>query len=282
MQFRYKYKDAYIFLLIIYYICLPLNAVNIGSFGSALKVFSIFPIAISLIGSRKLIFLEPARKQLWFTLFALCSILWSVAYMNSFNRVVSYVLLFSLMISGSAFYYSKAEMKRIQRALVWSSRFTAATMLLFSEYHGGRLWLRSTISEDPNYLCAYLLFGVISALEVLTKEKTTIRKKLIPLVELGIYLYLILASGSRGGFLAVAAASVIFVMTNGDRFVKNLGKKILLLTLGVLLLLVLIDFMPESIQTRFTVANVTESGGTGRTEIWKNAIDLFITSNPIR
>ncbi len=281
IQTKTIFKDIYIFFIIIYILCLPLNAMNIGLFGSALKLLAVIPIVIALLSVTTLRLSKPILWQLAFTLFAFVSIYWSVSVELSLGRVVSYVLLFALLISGSVFMYTEADLKKIKYALVWSSRLTAVVMLVFADYVDGRFRLMGIIEEDPNYLCAYLAFGVVYGMGVLTSKKKLI-KKLLAVAELTLYLYLVLVSGSRGGLLAIIAAAVVYLMTYGNKSVKSIGRKLIFLTLIFTLVMVMIDYLPEYLKVRFTVDNVVENGGTGRTELWGQVFDLFINGNVFR
>lgn len=280
-KLKFTYKDIYIFLLIIYIICLPLNAMNIGAFGSALKVIAVLPIGLAFFGGKHLVLKTPAKMQMLFTIFAFFSMIWSVSVDTSIGRVVSYVLLFALLISGSMFKYTEADMKKMKCALAWSSRLTAVVMLVFAEYVRGRFRLMGIIEEDPNYLCAYLAFGVIYALNILT-TKNKLWKKVIAIVELIVYFYLVLISGSRGGLLAIVVAAVVYFLTYGDKNIKYIGRKIILIVLIAVLMIVMIDYLPEYLKLRFTVANVIEDGGSGRTDLWKQTWDLFVSGNLFR
>lgn len=277
---KFTYKSLYIFSLIIYIICLPLNAMNIGAIGSALKLLAVLPIGIAIFGG-VLRFSSSVISQLCFTVFALLSMAWSVSFDTSMSRVVSYVLLFALIISGSAFTYTAEEIKKIKRALAWSSRLTAAVMLIFAEYVRGRFRLMGIIEEDPNYLCAYLAFGVVYAIDILTKNNKVYRK-ILAVAELILYFYLILVSGSRGGLLAILSGALIYLLTYSGKQDKHIIKKVILAMAIFAMVSVLIDNLPENLKLRFTVDNVVEDGGTGRTTLWAQAFDLFANGGVLR
>lgn len=278
---KFAYKDFYIFFLIIYIICLPLNAMNIGSIGSALKVIAVLPIGIAFLSGNRFVLYPLEKTQLFFTIFAFFSIIWSVAVDTSIGRVVSYVLLFTLLFSASMFSYTETDIKKVKYALAWSSRLTAAVMIIFAEYVRGRFRLMGIIEEDPNYLCAYLAFGVIYALGIVT-EKASIKRKIYAVLELLIYLYLVLVSGSRGGLLAITAAVVVYLLTYRNQKQKHIVRKLVLIALIVALIFVLIDYLPENLRLRFTISNIIEDGGSGRTELWAQALDLFANGNVFR
>ena len=278
---RNKYKNIYIVTLIIYIMCLPLNAINIGPFGSALKVIAFLPIAASLLNGAVYTFSKPLKAQAIFTLVAALSLFWSVSPGDSLSRVLSYILLFVLLMSGSAFEYDGADVKKIRTALVWSSRISALVMLIFAEYVDGRFRLTGTITEDPNYMCAYLSFGIIYALVILT-ERHKVPRKILAVAELILYFYLTLVSGSRGGLIAVAAGAAVYLITYGEKKKKNFIWKIILVTLVILLIVKMLDYLPEDLRMRFTAADVESDGGSGRTDLWKQGLNLFKDSGILR
>lgn len=276
-----SYKNLYLFFLIIYILCLPLNAMNIGPFGSALKILAIMPVGIAFISGSTFRISAALKSQLAFTIFAALSMIWSVALDKSTGRVISYVLLFVLLLSGSAFSYSQKDIKRVKSALAWSSRLTALVMLIFAEYVNGRFRLMGIIKEDPNYLCAYFAFGVIYSVGILT-DKVKIRRKIPAIAELILYFYLILISGSRGGLIAIVAGAAVYLLTYGDKKTKHIVRKLVLVVIIAFAIISMIDYLPESLRLRFTIGDVVEDGGSGRTQLWGQAIDLFLNANLLR
>lgn len=80
----------------------------------------------------------------------------------------------------------------------------------------------------------------------------------------------------------MTAAAVAYLVTNGESSLKNMLKKLVLIILIVGLVVLLIDYLPESLKIRFTVEDVIERGGSGRTELWQQSVDLYRGSNLFR
>lgn len=274
-------KSVYVLFLIVYILCLPLNAMNIGPFGSALKAIAILPIGITIINGAHYIISKPIKAQFVFTIFAVASLIWTVSLNESIDRIVSYILLFVLLLSGSAFRYSPKDIDRIKIALAWSSRLTAVVMLMFAEIVDGRFRLMGVIKEDPNYLCAYFAFGVIYSLGMVIGTKK-VTKKIIGVIELSAYFYLVLISGSRGGLLAIIAGVIAYLLSFGSKRNRHIVKKLVLLIIVVFAIILMLDYLPETLRLRFTIDNVAENGGSGRTLLWEQALDLFCNANVFR
>lgn len=278
----FTYKGIYIFFLIIYILSLPLGAMNIGSFGSLLKVIAILPVAIAFLFGGSIHFSRPLTMQAIFTFFALASILWSVSSDLSMSRALSYVLLFALIASGAVFSYDAEDIRKVKYALAWSSRLTAIVMFMFAEYINGRFTLKGIIQEDPNNLCAYFAFGVVYALGYLTDKNNPLPKKLLSVAELIIYLYLVLASGSRGGLIAIMSGAAVFlIFFKPDK--KSYGiKRIAFISLLFVSIFMILEYLPQVLQIRFTLDDVVESGASNRIDIWRQTLDLFASGNLFR
>ena len=90
-----------------------------------------------------------------------------------------------------------------------------------------------------------------------------------------------LFTGSRGGFLGLIAGLAGYIWIQGEGRIKP--STIFFSAVGVILAYFLaIRILPETLLARFTIASVVKSGGTGRTEIWLNALEAFWNENPIR
>ena len=169
----------------------------------------------------------------------------------------------------------------MKTALAWSSRLTAVVMLVFAEFVDGRFRLMGVITEDPNYLCAYFAFGVIYALGAISAGGK-ITKKLISIGELAVYFYLVLISGSRGGLLAIMAGVIAYLLSFGNKKRRHIVRKLVLLAVVFAGIVLMLDYLPETLRLRFTMENVSENGASGRMTLWKQAFDRFLKANVLR
>lgn len=278
---KISYKELYVLFLKIYLISLPLNSLVIGSIGSMLKIIAVFPVLIAILGCRDYKLHLPLLFQLGFTVFAGLSILWSVSSDDSIERVNSYVQLLALLVSGECFKYSSKELQGIKDSLIWSSRLTALVVLFFADYSHGRLWLSGVLNEDPNYICAYFAYGIANAMQQLTTQERKKRTS-IAVIELVVYAYIVLGTGSRGGLIAILVGVAAYIMTYAHQSKGQFLKKTLIILLIIIIGVALLNILPDSLRDRFTIEDVVESGGTGRIEIWKNAWHMHVNAPILR
>ena len=97
------------------------------------------------------------------------------------------------------------------------------------------------------------------------------------LLLVAVSLYSIFLSGSRGGFLAIAVTVAAFAFI----YPPKSPKRFLYLAAGLVFILgfwvILKPLLPENIVERMSVDSVIESGGSGRTDIWKSMFKTIIT-----
>ena len=272
-------RRQFIFFVSIYFLALPLGAMNIGAIGSALKPISFIPIGLALVNIKNIQFKKPFVYYLMYVLFSACSILWSVNEQASIYRVSRYINLALLLLSSCVFVFSSDEILTVKKMLRWSSRISGLVCLAFGTYIYGRLELSGIIQEDPNYFCMYLSFGVIACIGDITSE-IAIRKKIFAAAELLFYFSIALLTGSRGGLISLLLGALLYLILSGNKTFDT--KKIVAICALMIAVYVGMTFLSDSMADRFTVASILESKGTHRFEIWAEAFDLFGRSNILR
>ncbi|UZT81969.1 O-antigen ligase family protein [Caproicibacterium sp. BJN0003] len=268
----------------IYIVLLIVGAMNIGIFGSLLKLLAIVPIGIWLLFKRSFKRNRLLRVSGIYVLFCIASCLWSINQGVSAGRSISQINFLILLCSVSGYTYNSNEVDYLKKCLIWSSRVTAIVVLISADYYEGRIYLKGIIQEDPNYLCAYFLFAMIFCIIVLLQENS-IKVKLISTIELIVYVYIVIGTGSRGGALAIVAASIIaflFYRDGTKLIISSLIKRILLVILVFITLTVIASYISTDILSRFSLATLSTSSGTGRYDIWESAMNAFNESSFLR
>ena len=285
MELKSENLCLFVRMLGIYFLSLVLVAMNIGAIGSLLKIIGFIPIAIWLVEKRSIYKSKLLTFNLFITLWIVLSYFWSIDSGRTLQRTITQCSFFLLLCSAATYVYNVRELAYLKKCLIWSSRISAVCALIFADYHDGRLYLNGILTEDPNYLCAYFLFGIIFCLEVLLNENETTKKKLLAIFEAYIYFYIIVATGSRGGAFAVIAACFVFYIYNQRG--KNISVKKFLTPVVIVLFLIVayfvaIKFVPADILQRFSIEELAESNGTGRYIIWEDALSTYFDAGSLR
>ena len=263
--------------LAFYFLMLPAGALAIGAAGSLLRVIGFALVVVGILQYRE----ENKGRQVLYLFLFVCwlalSLLWSLDAAISFQRVFSNACFLLLLFVAAAYEYREEELACLKRCLVWSSRLTVPLTVLFAGWYEGRLRMSGAVSEDPNYLCMYFSFGVVSCVERLCGD-SRIFAKLAAFAELLIYLCLIFATGSRGGVLAVAVMIVctLFLRTGKKThtFRRLLWKLLTLLAIFAACVLAA-NFVLRDLTARYSIAEIITLRGAGRFEIWRDALRTF-------
>lgn len=281
MSIDKKNISLYVKMLALYFACLPLGAMNIGAFGSALKIVALLPtLAFFFTYGLGISITKPVTYQIGIAILAFISYVWSPFTLQWWATASGQILFVILLLPTVRIYLTPEEDHYLKKSLVLASRLTLILAFLFSSYNqDGRLWLNGVISEDPNYLCTYFLFGVAFALDRIMSN-TKVITRLLAGVELLLYLYIEFAAGSRSGMLATLVVCIFYFLFNQRSDRKNFGKKILIVILLLVAVVVAFQYLPDYITDRFFYSSIKESGGSGRFEIWGEVADVFFHSNP--
>lgn len=269
----------------IYFLCLVLGGMNIGAFGSLLRAIALIPVGIWVLQRHTVQVDRIVSGALFYVLWISFSVIWSVDFDSSIERVISQWSFLVVLMSVSGYRFSDNEIAFLKKCLVWSSRITAVIVLTTSQYLSGRIYLGGAIREDPNYLCAYFLFALIYDLSVILAENKRKGQMILSIVELVVYTYLILGTGSRGGlFASVAACAIVILFYENAKEKKTktmVGKAVIVVVMALAAYFAMI-FVNSNVLNRFSIEAIRSSEGTGRYELWEDALNLFADSPVFR
>lgn len=265
----------------IYFFFLIVNGMGLGSMGSILRLLAAVPIVVWLKEKHCLVLTAQVKATILFVISCFITIYWSLSYNESITRVISHILFLLLLISVSSYRYTESEISFLRKCLINASRLSAIVLLSTGSYAEGRLLLSGLIKEDPNYLCAYFMFGVSACILKLLDNDETKKDKTFAAVELFIYTYIIFSTGSRGGLFAVVAVIMIVILLDGG-ISTNIAKKTLILILLTVAAVFVMTLLPKNVANRFTREAIAESNGTGRYDLWECAWNTFKQSNLFR
>ena len=261
----------------LYFLLLP-TTIAVNSAGNSLLKLLTIPIGIFfvvtlILSDRKLEINGVHLALIVFTLSAVTT-LFSASDETSVENVIGYVLNAALYICLSIIPYNRDELELMEKVQIVLLVILNA-MTIFS---GGTRDDRTTLvimgkTSDPNYFVGFFIFPLTVAMKRLISNK----HRFYYLLLVAVSLYSIFLSGSRGGFLAIAVTVAAFAFI----YPPKSSKRFLYLTAGLVFLfafwVILKPLMPENILERMRVDSVIESGGSGRTDIWKSMIKTIIT-----
>lgn len=274
-------------LLALYFALIPLENVLVASIGGSVNKY-IGLLIIVLIVLRYLrsgkINVTNYLHILCFFCFALVSFIWSIGANNSYLTILINMTLCTLIFLQVPL--RESEIMLISYSIVIAGSILAFMMLTGSQatninnISGGRMTLVfGGLMIDNNNLAVSISICAIIAFHLFYNSKHLISRIFWVLVFLTITIA-IFYTGSRGGLLAEIGGLFIYVWKygNGIRLRTAILGGIVLLIFGIIIQ----NFLTIGLTQRFSIYDVIESGGTGRVQIWKDALSSYRNSNFFR
>lgn len=281
MKDKFKKTDISLICILVclYFAALPLTITTDSAGNSFLKILTI-PIAaylaVSLIFYKGKIELNSVH---FFSALFLISTVTTLFADNSSNAVMyvrGYIETIALLFLITVREYNKTELEAFE-----VTQLILLGILIYLGFAGAD-WYgdRNTMTLfgatcDPNYFAGLFLLPIAVALKKVGENK--LYTALCPvLIILGAYI--VLTSGSRGGLLALVVTVVSFVFINAKNAKQRLIGLGIAVVIAAIMWTIIIPLLPDKVSERFSVAEVIESRGTSRIDIWISMLNAIKSS----
>ena len=168
------------------------------------------------------------------------------------------------------------RMKTVIFAICVSTLFYSLLSLRMGSYSADRLSFGTMY--DPNDLAYFLVSLFPLSILFIVRPETWVRKT-VAIAAVGVAVVTILLTGSRGGLIGLVGVLMMFFITSGS---IRWSHKILLTVLAAAMIVMYSDRI--NTERYLSLANVESdynvSGQSGRLDIWKNGLRLFL-ANPL-
>lgn len=264
--------SAHCILCCLYFLLLP-TTIAVNSAGNSILKLVTIPIGlyflVTLILSNRKLQINGVHLTLLLYTISVVATLLQDSGMWSVDNVTGYILNAALYICLTVIPYNKAELALMEKVQI----VLLIILNVLTFFSNGTQAERTTLkimgqTSDPNYFVGFFIFPLTIALQRLASGK----HRFFYLFLIGVSLYSVFLSGSRGGFLAVAATIACFAVLYPTGFARRFLFLLGGLAFVAILWFLLRPVLPENIVERMTIESVVESGGTGRIDIWKSML----------
>ena len=260
---------AHCILACLYFLLLP-TTIAVNSAGNSILKLATIPIAayfvITIIFSKKILHFNSVHLLLCiYTLSTLITLFVSPDTASIYS-VTGYFLNAALYLCLTVVRYNEEELSLLENAQV----LLLLLLVMITFFSNGKMDERTTLmifgqKSDPNYFVGFFVFPICVTMKKIMQSRLRILYGIL----LGLSIYCIFLTGSRGGLLAIMVTIAAF----GLIYPENAGNKVFIFLAGCLFLLlawfIAVPFLPNGIISRMSIENVIETGGTGRWEIWR-------------
>lgn len=282
MKEKEKIRMVTIFLGI-FLIAIPLDTLQLFGSISILRILAVIPIIFSLFYVKEFKTTKSVAYLMIFVFYIFVQIFYTIDSSVTISKFTTFFMYFILLLFCTSIKYNEREIKFLERMFAYSTIISVILVIFFGIYEEGRLTvlINPNMREDENQFCGYFLVGTVYFVKNILNK----RRILISSICVGLFLFIALLTGSRGGILAIALAVMTYLLFYSKADKNKLKKFFIGLVVGILLVILisnLLKFLSPEIAQRFSIKNVQESGGTGRTDIWKYYLNLFENSSILR
>lgn len=252
------------------------------------RLVALFLLVICFLNAKKLRFEISPMGWVLFALMGagLAALLMTSAPQTMLNSMFSFELGILIAFLALSLPFSDGDVKLCRGALLVSS-LTLCVLMFASPGNVGKEWVSERVvvsiagsQQDANEFCGYMIFAISFLTYYAVK-----RWRLWNFLFVGVILFCVMMTGSRGGLLANLAS---FFVAFGVAL-KQTNRKITWLLIGAfisVLILANIDavlaMLPASVAQRFLGVSMNHGTALERTQAWKNVLDAYVSSDLLR
>ncbi|MBA4373992.1 MAG: hypothetical protein C0402_14170 [Thermodesulfovibrio sp.] len=244
---------------------------SLGDFGGGLTLTKVLGICIIPV-----LFMKGTMENkmhapdpttfLWISLvlYAVLSVLWAIQPGVAGGRVSTAVGLILLYLMSASYKAQRSELEALKWCILCGG--ILAAILTINNFRSLETATRATVQIGErtallNQLAFDLLLPVSVCLEKVLADGRMMKKALFGLL-LGIIIFSIIITGSRGALLGLGAIFIVYVLSIKEK--KSIVT--ILVVLGIVLMITIPSFFIERLEES------VEKGGAGRTTIWLNGL----------
>ena len=171
--------------------------------------------------------------------------------------------------------FRQVNIKSFSKILILSAIITTIFFAItlkdtISSIEMQRLTTGDNLNENRFAMMLAQLIAIITAGFFIYKEKKIYQLTILAVIFVGFFLLIL--SGSRSATIGIVGAIVVVLLYQFKNNSKKIIIPLLLLSIASFFFIDQIQDMDNPIINRFTIDSLTESGGTGRLDIWKALI----------
>ena len=282
-------RNTFPYLLVLILGLEQLRVPELGSWGTASKIGGLAVITVYsllFLAERRrprMVWSETLGLQIAYVFFMAASIGWAYSPQPVLTGTSTLILLIVLTLLVLDFVRTEADVQKFVQALILYAVFLSlyATYELIAKASGTIVsGLRSeAFSGNPNIAAGYIVMAIGLSLGFATSIQS---RKAVSILSgvLGILVVGLLATGSRGGFLALMA----ILLYTSSQVMGRWRQIVIVVLIGGLLLSLTYLYLPitfELMASRFGFGPASGANPTGRRiELWTSALSLF-SDNPL-
>ncbi len=267
-----------IFGICILFVSIPIMPLKFSGVGILMLSSMIFAgtTFMTIIFSNGLRIAETWKYFMLF--FGYCMI---IAYLVEGDELIPQLLRYVLLITIISFCTLNYKERTLLNWFICLTGMVVALYAINNPYYAyeSRLYIDFFgVVQDPNYFTSFFILPTIIAFQMVISSKKR-RVQFLSIISIGIMLYLVISTGSRGGVISICIAIIVMTIVCAN----SIGKKalyIIMLSLSFVMFIYLFsNYLPADLLGRYSLSRVFTDKGSGRLEIWIDYIAMIFNSD---
>ncbi len=268
--------------LALYIGLVPLNCLTFAGIGSIYKFLVLGFASILLMITIRYGYIKLETGIIsWglYTFYVGISLLWAEDINNSLRFFTGMLQLFVISLLFLQKSYTEKQHNVIKKLIILSGLIFFILQMAYSSrqiYTDRQIISFGALGGiDPNEFCGYLILPIAVCMQIFFSQSSML-KKTLSILGVGMLLFSIMSAGSRGGLLAAIVTIVVVSMKSGRFSAKKMIYIIGLFVIGMFLFTyVIIPRLSETLLNRFSIDGFKSYGGSGRFDIWIETLNML-------
>lgn len=263
---------------------LPLSWIQYKDVGSIFRFSLPAMVFITIFLKKKVSFSKDDLSffYLWLVFFfsQMISVVWSKHLEQARTIFFSSIIVFLFLLL--CFFSKKIDSKFLKDTWLLTSYILLAFFIFGSNvtfgYHERKTIILFGTTTDPNEFAFMFVLSYPFLFEKLLST-SRILQRLFLLTIIILFYYIVFMTGSRGALFSIVFESLVLVLFGGHLRFSYILILFLLFFLIYIFFSYIIPLIPESTLDRITLSAIREDEGSGRVDMWKQAINSFTHSS---
>lgn len=258
--------------------------------GSIYRILTIILVGYVLLKSKGKFFIKKSNEKgfgSFFVYIFYCTItnFWNKSFNSGILNSMGLGLIFIVFFIFATERYTKDYQRFLEKCWIIVG-FLSVILFKLGRTSVGEYGSRTSLkllgtATDPNEFSGLFIISIGFTLLFFLQVDKLIKKLALGLL-IFMQLYVTILSGSRGSLISVIFMMIYTFILNKKINVKLLLKFLILVVILCLLLYkLIIPIVPEDILNRLSIQALIIDGGSGRSDIWKDALEQMISGSII-
>ena len=278
-------------IIYIFIVALPFSWASFAV-GSIYRAVTLLLVTVFIVVSKLKIVIFKNNYRLFaswvlYLGYTILTTLWSVNKEAAITNCMGLILLSFIVVIFFSTTISKKDSYRIDYCWIITGKVCSILYLFGDRTSVGEYGSRTSMmimgtATDPNEFASVFIVPLSLLVYEMFSAKKKMNRAILAIVML-VSVYSVLMSGSRGALISIIVTMLFAYCSNKKMNLKTIMYSALFVVIVIVVTMqFIIPLIPEDVLMRLSYKALIEDGGSGRSDLWIDAIHKIWNGSPIR